>query len=521
MTSRYTYSKTIWNNYLNKQKEVKASTLYELEQKCNSQFEIWNRQEASQRAREAVADLKAEAEEMNDDIQELQDEYASILKSSICKNERLFNWDSYISKDKFKDFIFKKEVPNLQELYFQRNIPKQSFFENIFKSMKIRREALERQTKDEYEQLLSTYENEKSKAHKKWLREKEIFEAEQKKNNQEITIWREEFEKGIPSAIESYFEDALEESLYPEDFPQNIAAQYDSAGKILVVSVQLPNTDNVTRTKGFKYVASTKTIKPIEMSEKDFNNLYDNIVKQIALRTIHEVFSEDYTQNVESVVFNGWIDSINKANGQAFTACIISIQVSRDKFSLINLERVNPSDCIRDLKGVFAGNLAQLAPVKPILNIDRNDSRFIESKDIAASLKEGDNLAEMSWEDFEHLVRELFSKYFSEAGSEVKVTQSSRDGGVDAIAFDPDPIRGGKFVIQAKRYNRVVPVSAVRDLYGTMINEGAAKGILVTTSYYGNDSREFVKDKPISLIDGSNLVHMLGEYGFNAYIELK
>jgi len=35
----------------------------------------------------------------------------------------------------------------------------------------------------------------------------------------------------------------------------------------------------------------------------------------------------------------------------------------------------------------------------------------------------------------------------------VKVTQASRDRGVDAIAFDPDPIRGGKFVIQAKRYN--------------------------------------------------------------------
>ena len=35
-------------------------------------------------------------------------------------------------------------------------------------------------------------------------------------------------------------------------------------------------------------------------------------------------------------------------------------------------------------------------------------------------------------------------------GREVKITQASRDG--DAIAFDPDQIRGGKIVIQAKRY---------------------------------------------------------------------
>ena len=52
---------------------------------------------------------------------------------------------------------------------------------------------------------------------------------------------------------------------------------------------------------------------------------------------------------------------------------------------------------------------------------------------------------------------------------------------MDAIAFDPDPIRGGKYVIQAKRYTRTVDVSAVRDLYGTVMHEGADRGILVTT----------------------------------------
>ena len=109
---------------------------------------------------------------------------------------------------------------------------------------------------------------------------------------------------------------------------------------------------------------------------------------------------------------------------------------------------------------------------------------------------------------------------FTFEGVEVRVTRASRDRGVDAIIFDPDPIRGGKFVIQAKRYKNVVPVAAVRELYGTMINEGASKGILVTTSHFGNDAREFSKDKPISLIDGSNLVYMLGEHGHDVKIEI-
>src|SRR5439155_853555 len=137
------------------------------------------------------------------------------------------------------------------------------------------------------------------------------------------------------------------------------------------------------------------------------------------------------------------------------------------------------------------------------------------------ALDETFNIAAMDWEDFEHLIRELFEKEFSQNGGEVKVTRASRDGGVDAVAFDPDPIRGGKIVIQAKRYTNTVGVSAVRDLYGTVHNEGAIKGILVTTADYGPDAYEFAKDKPLTLLNGSNLLHLLAEHGHRAKIDLR
>jgi restriction system protein len=110
---------------------------------------------------------------------------------------------------------------------------------------------------------------------------------------------------------------------------------------------------------------------------------------------------------------------------------------------------------------------------------------------------------------------------FSKNGSEVKVTQASRDGGVDAIIFDPDPLRGGRIVVQAKRYVNTVGVSAVRDLYGTVINEGANTGILITTSNYGNDSYEFAKDKPLKLLNGAHLLALLHKNGINADINIE
>ena len=56
-------------------------------------------------------------------------------------------------------------------------------------------------------------------------------------------------------------------------------------------------------------------------------------------------------------------------------------------------------------------------------------------------------------------------------------------------------------------------VQLLRDLFGTMQNEGASKGILVTTSGYGKASFEFADGKPLELLSGSNLLYLLAEHG--------
>jgi restriction system protein len=145
------------------------------------------------------------------------------------------------------------------------------------------------------------------------------------------------------------------------------------------------------------------------------------------------------------------------------------------------------------------------------------DSRFVEEVDVLSTLDERPNLMELTPGEFESLITNLFEKM----GLETRLTQASRDGGVDCVAYDPRPIFGGKVVIQAKRYRHTVGVSAVRDLYGTMQNEGASKGILVTTSGYGKASFEFADRKPLELLSGSNLLYLLAQHtGVEAKIEV-
>jgi restriction system protein len=119
------------------------------------------------------------------------------------------------------------------------------------------------------------------------------------------------------------------------------------------------------------------------------------------------------------------------------------------------------------------------------------------------------------------LIRGVFEALFADRGAEVRVTQASRDRGVDAVVFDPDPIAGGKIIIQAKRYTNPVQAAAVRELYGVVIDEGANRGILVTTTDYGPDAIRWAAGKPLTLLNGGNLLHSLEEQGHKAYIDLE
>jgi restriction system protein len=144
------------------------------------------------------------------------------------------------------------------------------------------------------------------------------------------------------------------------------------------------------------------------------------------------------------------------------------------------------------------------------------DPRFVQKPDMLSQLDQRPNLAVLTPPEFEALITNLFEKM----GLETRLTQASRDGGVDCVAWDMRPIVGGKVIVQAKRYKHTVGVSAVRDLYGTVLNEGAAKGILVTTSGYGTSSFQFAERKPLQMISGGELLYLLEQHaGIKARIE--
>jgi restriction system protein len=283
----------------------------------------------------------------------------------------------------------------------------------------------------------------------------------------------------------------LRRSQYPAWLPRECELDFNPDNACLIVEFRLPPRDSLPTLNKVDYVQSRGEFVEHHLAPTKLNEIYDSLLYQITIRTLYELFGADEGNVLRSVVFNGYVRDIDPANGQDREACILSVHASREAFQSLNLARIDPRSCFRSLKGVGSPKLHTVTPVAPIMKSSRFDKRFAAAYDVADALTEGFNLAAMDWEDFEQLIRELFAEEFASGGGEVKVTRASRDGGIDAVVFDPDPIRGGKIVIQAKRYTNTVDVSAVRDLYGSVHNEGANKGILVTTADYGPDAHEF------------------------------
>lgn len=348
-----------------------------------------------------------------------------------------------------------------------------------------------------------------------WSLEKENFDNAVGVEHEQLIKLKRDYENREKLAIEAVVKAILLRSPYPDSFPRQCDVNYDEESKIIIIDFQLPDFERleiVEESKRFD-------LKPIAKNKR--KSIVESTLPAIAIRTLYEIASTHEVDTIASIVFNGWVNFIDKTNGNEVCGCILSVHADIDDIKKLIITHVDPKECFKSLKGVVAKNILEYIPIAPILVINKKDNRIVEGREVIEGLSPDHNLAAMDWNDFEHLIRELFEKEFSKHGAEVKITHASHDRGVDAIIYDPDPIRGGKFIIQAKRYTKLVDVSAVRDLYGAIQNENANRGILVTTSHYGPDAYEFAKDKNITLLTGENLLHLLEKHGYKFKIDIK
>ena len=82
------------------------------------------------------------------------------------------------------------------------------------------------------------------------------------------------------------------------------------------------------------------------------------------------------------------------------------------------------------------------------------------------------------------------------------------------IATNEQPITGGKYIVQCKRYapGNKVGEPAIRDLLGAVMHENANKGILITTSDFSRQAWSFSRNKTLELLNGDSILKLLNKH---------
>ena len=520
---------------LNIHKEVSAPEIFILQSKIDALMASWDDKYAAFQKRQTMLSGQSAADELTVEAGLKLESLSQILAHTLRVDDKI-DWEMLKDRSKYefpKEFpepkptssaARKPEYPSPKIGIFRILLGKKSSIlaeTEATHNIAIRAwQIAEKERQEKLDLAVEEWEKRRKAFWEEHTAKEDAFKTQQAHTNAEVDRLASTVASGDEEAVIEHASLVLESSDYDGLFEKSYLLQYDRPRKLIKLAFDLPSIDALPSLKLVKFVKASGELKETFISLRERKANFESVAYQICLRTIHELFEADEAENIDAILFNGFVEFVDPATGQNKRSCLLSLLVDRHTFCAIDLARVDPKTCFKSLKGVSAASLATLAPIAPVMELDTEDRRFVDAREIGASLNEGTNLAAMSWEDFEHLVREIFEREFETRGGEVKVTQSSSDGGVDAVAFDPDPITGGKIVIQAKRYTRTVGVSAVRDLYGTMMNEGASRGILVTTADYGPDAYKFMSGKPITLMNGANLLHMLERHGVAANIDI-
>lgn len=484
----------------------------------------------AQERRNARLQQQAHLQDRAREVDELNEELAQQLKAldtiltvglALAKPLNFQTLKSSVALPTFDPQAQDRSAPEPQWFQFQ---PKPlGFFKALLpgSAEKFQRTvAAARQTYDAKHAEWATYEQKRiawlAEARTRWEAECTRLRQQAEAQAAEVDGFEAAYHSGDVDALNQYFGIVLERDELPEGFPHTSRVAYVKESRQLVIERELPTVDIVPAIMTYRFAKASDSITSSTRPALQIRETYVRTVAQLALRTLNILFRADASRAVDTVVLNCFVDTLSPETGQRVTPCLLTVRTSRDVLQSHDLSKVDPIACLKHLNAEVSQKPHELKAVRPIVNFRMVDPRFVEKPDILGQLDERPNIALLKPPEFEGLITNLFEKM----GLETRLTQASRDGGVDCVAWDMRPIVGGKVIVQAKRYKNTVGVSAVRDLYGTVLNEGAAKGILVTTSGYGTASMQFAERKPLQLIAGGELLYLLEQHaGVKAKIE--
>lgn len=432
------------------------------------------------------------------------DMYMSKLNNVINSKCREISVEEFIKKD-LKELKIPEDLLVPYTKPIEVTIRKANIIEKLFEAPKQKYNLYTQEIKERYEKEYNLYEeneaNRKSKI-------ESLTKVHQLQTSEIINTKKELYKNRDATIISNYKAEMLNQIEYPFEFKKCINTGYCKNSNKLVIDYLLPSVQIVPDKKRYEYKKTRDEIKVIDMNEKERNNIYNQVVFSIALNSITNVFNQDIHNNIDTIVFNGYIKDIDLSTGQDITPYIISVMVDKNTFNNIDLSRIDKLKCLKEtMQGrIDINSNLYFKEIIPIAKCDYLNKSVISSESI--------NLLDVD----PFVLESLVSALFRNMGYEVIETKKTNDGGIDCELYNNDPIMGGKVIGQVKRYKNNIDIPKLREFESVLRNSDAMKGIFISTSNFSSQCEKFASDNNILLINGSLLVDYFNRYGISSYI---
>lgn len=238
---------------------------------------------------------------------------------------------------------FKQKVQNWNQMIAQ-------YKSGLDKAKKYHAEALQ-----EHKQKQQEYEKSKQK-----------YRRAAMEHNAKLTAEQQNYKEGQPDAVAKAMTRVLMNSETPETFPTAVAIRFDPKRRCLKVLRELPPLDSMPRLKGYKVIKKNLELRELELSEAYQKRLYDSVVYQMMLRTIHEIFIGDEAGLCDCVDICGTVDGYDPATGHPAYLIIARCEVSKEKFRGLRLKNVDPHACFKELGGKTKTRPSNQKPLEAI-----------------------------------------------------------------------------------------------------------------------------------------------------------
>ena len=353
------YEAEVENAYLNKRKTVKAKTTDELESIVRQVVGTWAEQEIRKRIVDGKRDAKeqgqAEAQRCDTEAKQTITEAKGLLAATLAIDDRL-DWDAERNTRQFKAFSFADppQRPASRELVLPPKPGLGWLLRGRLREWEVaceKKESLHRdaeaKAQEDWKEAVRQYEKAREDARQQYESDKTQFVNKQERSNKALAEFRRVFEAGEVSAIVEYCSRVLERSHYPDWVVMSNKVEFDEELRFVVVDLELPAVETTPTTAGYKFVSRDNSAEPIPLKKKEADALYESILDQLVLRTIHEIIEACYIDTVKGVLLNGWVTSVDRATGSDSRQRLRSVLANRVTFEAFDLSRIDPAACIQ------------------------------------------------------------------------------------------------------------------------------------------------------------------------------